>query len=290
MMALIKKFVPYQWYTNPDPMNTFRRTLCKGWTCGIDGYPQHQMTEMEDLIAMYANGTIDGRLNDSLIRLYNRGFKPAACPISFFYMLGSCDFSLDLNQSLHYLAEVENESYWACNEIMSYHPYITEHDNFTEKAMKSGAIWSMVSHSFKNPNVSEAVIYLKHLATAATTGWWKKRRSGLEYAEALKVILKLAEGDKMDAWATLGILAQESNLPAAIWIADGYATGEFGMRNYGEAFRVLKPYIIHGPWAIDLADVINSCEKFDKVAFMKIASSIGNEFANSIVSFPYLFQ
>lgn len=290
-ILIAKRFIPWPWHTTSDPTDCFKRLVCKGWHCGSrSAYPEHQVDEMSDLVYAYENESMNTEFQRRVRFLVKRGYDPALCLAGFFHMLGIGGFAQNMTLAYKYLTKGAEKDLWACHEALSFHPMSDNITYHVSKAAENGGIWSMMRRALMTENVTESLAILKHLGTAATANWWKKRRSGLEYADAVGSILGMNEKDPARAWRVLEDISKRGNLPAALWIAEGLQTGEIGRINETEAVEVLKPYILKSQWSIDLSALMKSTEVFDRRMVMKIAREIGSDLAEKLESYPVLFE
>ncbi|OHT07025.1 hypothetical protein TRFO_24750 [Tritrichomonas foetus] len=318
-LLAIKHFLPFPYQATPDPEDIFHRLLCRGWSCNEDLYPQHQADEFNDILDMYANGTLNVNLESKIRQLIRREYHPAKCAAGFFSLFGLANFSKNLTESYIELKEGSEFNLWSCHEALAFHPYEKDQIGHLRAASARGAILSSLRLAIITKNETESVDLLRHIATIQTAGWWRKRRSGIEYSDAIAKILRLHEAenkeaeiikfdddsksssekthqnhddgnDVRDAWATIDRMSGEGHLPAAIWAAEGLKTGEIGRKSLAEARAKLLPIVVSGPWRIDVASVVESDDTFDKVGVLKLAALLGNTIAEPLISFPQAFK
>ena len=246
-------------------------------------YPAHQTQEFQELLESYENGSTD--LPEKVMVLVKRGYEPAVCMVGLFEMLGLA-FPKNLTSAYTHLMQGAEKNLWACQEALSFHPYTKDVRARVWAAANLGGIWSMIRKGLMSENVTEQLQIWKHLCTVQTSWWWKKRRSGLEYADAVGAILRLNSGNQSQAWTTIERLAKRGHLPAALWMAEGLETGEAGRTNLTEAVVLLQKFVLASPWTLDLAGAQGP---MDWTMFLHIAESLGNEFAPIMLSYPGLF-
>lgn len=289
----VQNLVIHPWYIIPYKNDSIKRFLCKGWSCEASKYPPHQVDEFDEVIDGYINGSYTENLERKMIQFISRGYDPAYCAAGLFTMTGTGQFKQNLSRSYNMLTKGAEKGIWSCIDSLTFHPFTPNPIEQAKIAMNYGGVWSTLYFTLENikngANLTESLEILSHLETGATSGWWKKRRSGKQYAKALSVIMNMTEGDKTEAWEIMVDLAEGSNLPAALWVADGYKTGEIGKVNPLEGINILKPYISAGPWKIDVTAVIESKEELNKTIIFDIASKIGNSNADALSSFVHLF-
>jgi len=289
MLFLIctKRFFVQPWYTIPDPSDSSRRLLCKGWACNVKGYHQHQIDEFQDIIGRYLNESQDISIKKNISNLIQRGFHPGLCAAGFFSMIGLAGFEQNLTKSHELLTNGSNNGIWSCLDALSFHPFTRNNSTNIGLAASMGGVWSMIKYSIQNyeKNNTMSLNMLRHLATSATTGWWKKRRSGEKFSNLVSVILGLKSGHLSDTWKEMISLEEEGHLPAALWVAEGYYTGEIGTIDLKKAYDTILPYVINGPWKIDLSAVLESEDDFDKKIMYSISSDMGDKSADALVSF-----
>ncbi|EAY21726.1 hypothetical protein TVAG_237520 [Trichomonas vaginalis G3] len=281
------------WYIIPYKNDTIKRFLCKGWSCEASNYKPHQLDEFDDVINSYINGTYESNLERKLIQFISRGYYPAYCAAGLFAMTGLGNFTQNLTRSYIMLNKGAEYGLWSCFDTLTFHPFTENPFEFSKIAMKYGGVWSTIYYALENikqnGDAMESLEILSHVETGATSGWWKKRRSGKAYANALSVIMNMTEGNVQESWETMLNLSRGSNLPAALWVADGYKTGEIGRVDPKEGVKNLIPYLSTGPWRIDVASIIESNETVNKTLLFDIASKIGNNYAQAISSFPQIY-
>lgn len=285
-----KRYLPYLYNTTPDPNDIFHRLVCKGYACNIKLYPEHQKTEFDETLEMYQNETLSGTVESKLNQLIRREFHPAYCALGFFEMIGIAGIKKNLTQSFTHLTEGSNYDIWSCNEILSYHPFTTDQLYYVRRAASKGAILSMIRLALETENETESLFLLKHLATVESTTWWKKRRSGITFSDAVSTILKLNNRNLSEAWKIIEGMSNENHLPASIWVAEGLQTGEIGRKNLTEARMKLIPFVVNGHWKISVASMLKSKDDFDRYELLKMASKQGNKMAEELLSYPKLFE
>ena len=278
-------FFPEPWYTVPPQNATIRRYLCKGFTCETNDFLPHQCDEFDDMIESYSQEKFPEGLVEKMELYIERGFYPAYCSSGFFSLVGMAGYKQNLTASFEFLRKGTELNLWACYDILSFHPFMQNSQNHREIAASKGGVWSMISFALTNPNRTMALETLIHVATAATPGWWKKRRSGKEYAESVSSILNMNGKSKEKAWEKLKALANSGNLPSAIWVADGYRTGEIGEQNAEKGIEVLLPFISTGPWKVDLSNLLEAKDVADKEKILDIAIRTGQSSAKAIKSY-----
>lgn len=289
LLFLCKRFIPWQWHTTANPSDNFRRLMCKGWHCGQTDYPEHQQAELQEALASFENGSNTLEFTTKVENLISRGYKPALCLSGFFQMIGLA-FEKNLTSSYERLQLGAESDIWSCHETLSFHPFTTDPYPYVERGAALGGIWSIIRKGLMTKNETEAVQLFRHLATAMTANWWKRRKSGLEYADAVGAILKLNSLDVSEAWKTITKWATRyGHLPAAIWMAEGLQTGEIGRVNVSEALAVLRPFVVGSPWSVDVLSVIKAAEPFDKDGMLAIAAALGNECARPLSSYVSIF-
>ena len=278
---ILKRFLPQPWYTIPDINDSFRRLLCKGWNCNIKGYHQHQSDEFSNIIGSYINMTLKGNFKDQLYKLVDRGYDPALCAIGFFELIGYEGFKQNFTSSYNNLIKGSNKGLWSCDDTLAFHPFYNLSINLT------GGVWSMIKFSLNNIkiNITESILILKHIVTASSTTWWKRRRSGEEFSDNIGIILGLYQGNITKSWEILLDLSKNGHLPASLWVSEGYFTGEIGEINYNKSLNILLPFIINGPWKIDLLLSLESNESFNKTTLYNISSQIGDNNGDILNSF-----
>lgn len=285
-----KKFLPYPYSTTPDPNDVFHRITCKGWACNLKLYPEHQKMEFDDTLDMYQNQTLINTVESKLKQLIRRDFHPAYCALGFFEMIGIAGITKNLTQSFIDLNEGSSYDIWSCHEILSYHPYTKDQMSYVRRAASKGAILSMIRLALETKNETESLLLLKHLATTQSSTWWKKRRSGIPFSDAISTILKLNDRNLTEAWKIIDDMSNENHLPASIWAAEGLQTGEIGRKNITEARMKLLPFVVNGHWKLDVAAMLKSTDEFDRYALLQIASLQGNKMATALLSYPKLFE
>ena len=77
MFLIFLRFIPFQYKTTSSKEWTFKKFICKGWTCDSEKYYQHQIDEFENIINDYANWAIDKEFPNMIMDLLNRGFEPS---------------------------------------------------------------------------------------------------------------------------------------------------------------------------------------------------------------------
>ena len=259
--------------------------MCKGWTCETNDYLPHQCDEFDSIIDNYIDEKYPEGLVDKMERYISRGFYPAYCAVGFFSLVGMSGFKKNLTKSYEYLMKGTEYDIWSCYDILSFHPFTKNIKEHLENATSKGAVWSMLYNAFSSENKTKSLELLIHVLTASTPGWWKKRRSGEEYADAVGSILNMNGKSKENAWDKLKELASKGNLPAAIWVADGYRTGEIGEQNAEKGIKVLIPYISSSPWKFDISDLLEAKDIEDKSILLDIASKTGQLPARAIQSY-----
>ena len=290
------------WYISPDVHDNLKRMVCWGWTCHSSEYLEHQKIEFREILGNYTENTYNQSLKDDIFNLIHRGYKPALCAAGFYHLIGYADFEKNLTKSYELLKNGSKTNLWACHDILAFHPLETNQDEEMKLSIQSGGIWSMIKYILKNypDNINTSLIYEKHLATAATYNWWKRRRSGNEFAKNVAVILNVSEGfsltpvnysseDLQNAWKFMENESKKGHIPAALWTAEGLITGEIGRKNLTEAYEVLLPFVLNGQWSIDTAEVLDKRDEIDIDIVMNIAAQLNNSLANAYLSYKYLF-
>ena len=287
LLFIISVYFPQPWYTYPPAESTVKRFLCKGWVCKESEFPFHQHDEFALLMKHYINGDYEDGLAKKMEQYIERGFFPAYCAAGFFSMIGIAGYHQNLSFSYEMLREGMNHDLWSCYDIMSFHPYVKNIDEHLKVASEKGGIWSMLYRAFSNDNKTESLEMLIHVATSATSGWWKRRRSGNDFANAVSCILGFNSSidDNKDAWKILKKLAKSGNLPAAIWTSNGYLSGEIGKKDIEKGIRIISPYIANGPWRIDLSELVESDDIEDKAILYDMAAKIGERAGISLKSY-----
>jgi hypothetical protein len=278
------------WRTTPDPTDNFHRLLCRGWQCGASEYPIHKAEEFGDLIDGYTNGALTTAFPSRIRALIAREYHPALCMVGFFELYGLAGFPQNLTSAHAPLTAGASHDLWSCFEALSLHPEVSDSFGNVRKAANLGGVWSMIQVGLRSTNDTEAIRVLRHLATSMTPGWWKRRRSGHEYALAVATILRLDDKNLSDAWATIEKMAVDGHLPAAIWMAEGLETGEIGRKNVTEAIGLLRDFAVRSPWGIEIAAVLEAENEFDRIAVLRLAAKLGNPGAEALLSFPALFD
>jgi hypothetical protein len=288
-IALRDLFVPYPWRTTPDPSDNFHRFLCRGWHCAATEYHAHQTEEFNSLVNGYANGTVTTNFTQRIEALIQRGYDPAQCMAGFFELFGIAGFAQNFTSAYARLTAGAAHDLWSCYEALSFHPNVSDSFEYIEKAANLGGVWSMIQLGLRTRNQSESLKLFRHLATSMTSGWWKKRRSGQEYASAVGTILSLDDGDLNGSWQKIETLAVNGHLPAALWMAEGLETGEIGRKNITEAIELLKGFVVRSAWVIDLEALLEAENIFDRVALFKVAAKLGNPSVDYLLSYPSFF-
>jgi hypothetical protein len=224
---------------------------------------------------------------DFLIR---RGYDPALCLVGFLEMVGMGGYPINLTLSLSHLTEGISHDLWACYDVLALHPSASDADSYLSLGSNLGGIWSMIRTGLTTANATKALGIFKHIGTALTAQWWKRRRSGFEYSDAVGAILGMNSKSSAEGWTTIERLGTSGHLPAALWLAEGLETGEIGRVDHREAVEVLKPIVLGGPWAIDLEEMFAATNEFDRIAVLKVASALGNSEADYMLSYPDLFD
>ena len=292
-IIFLKHFIIWPYYITPNHNDVFHRYICKGFACHENDYPNHQITEFNDLITKYENYELDENdlnLENQISQLIKRGFYPGYCCAGLFEMLGMAGFKQNISGSYEKLMMGSSYKLWSCNEVLSYHPLTKDPLSYVRLAASQGGIRSMLRLALETKNQTESLELLKYLATIQSSKWWKMRRSGIEYSDALSTILKLNNRNITEAWKIIDNMSDEGHLPAALWAAEGLTTGEIGRKNITEAIQKLLPIVITGQWQINIAKVIDSDDSFDKKMVYKMSSLLGNPHADSILSFSKLFE
>jgi hypothetical protein len=206
-------------------------------------------------------------------------------------MLGIAGFQRNLSLSYAHLQQGIQFDLWSCHEAISFHPDCPNVSESVGRAAELGGVWSMIRKGLTTPNTSDAVSLFRNLGTALTSNWWKRRRSGMDFGDAVALILNLTEdGDLMQGWKTIEDLAHHGHLPAALWMAEGLQTGEIGRKNESEAVEILKPHIVWSPWVVDVVSAIESDEPFDRMGLFRVAGLLGYPFSDHFMSYPALFE
>lgn len=282
-------YLPFPYNTTPNPKDIFHRYLCRGWACN-EPYPLHQRTEFEDMLDMYQNETFRGSIEIKLQQLIKRDFHPAYCTLGFLEMTGLAGIQQNLTRSFDHLNAGANLNLWSCHEALSYHPWTKSPIHHIQKAVERGSVLSMLRLAIETENETESLYLLKYLATVQSTNWWKKRRSGLVYSDAISAILHLNDRNVTEAWHVIDELSLQGHLPATLWAAEGLETGEIGRKNISEARERLLKLVTIGPWKMELMPMLQSTENFDRLLLLKIAAIQGNDLAKLILSYPKLFE
>ena len=290
------------WYISPDVQDNLKRMICWGWTCHTQEYLDHQKTEFREILDNYTENSYNQSLKDGIYQLIYRGYSPALCAAGFFHLIGYGDFEKNHTKSYNLLKEGTKKNLWACHDILAFHPLETNQDEEMRLSVQSGGIWSMVKYILKNypNNINTSLLYAKHLVTASTYHWWKRRRSGTEFAKNVAIILNVSEyssfgplqyspTDLQNAWKFMETESKKGNIPAALWTAEGLITGELGRRNLTEAYEVLLPFVLRGQWSIDTAEVLDNQDEIDIDIIMNIAAQLNDSLANAYLSFKHLF-
>ena len=285
MLFFLSYFFPQPWYAIPKKNATVKHFLCKGWTCQTTNLPSHQTDEFDQLIDGYIDGNYPEGLEKKMAQYISRGYYPAYCAAGFFALIGTAGIKQNLTKSYELLMKGAEHDFWSCYDILSFHPMTKNRTENIKKAVEKGAIWSTIYEGMTSENKTYALELLIHVITSESSGWWKRRRSGTKYAEAIASILNMNDRNKTEAWETLEDLAKLGNLPAAIWVADGYRTGEIGEKNPEIGINVLMPYISNGPWKMDLIGLLDTNDVERKDIIVDIASKIGQSSAGAISSF-----
>lgn len=288
LFFLGKRFIPWPWHTTPDASDNSRRQACKGWHCDQSKYPDHQASELQELLEGFENGSISSEFPVRVNHLISRGYSPALCLAGFFEMIG-LGFEKNLTASYDHLLDGAAKNIWSCHEALSFHPFTTDVYAHVRRGAELGGIWSMIRKGLMTNNETEAFQTFRHIALTMTSSWWKRRKSGLEYGDAVGAILKLNSLDVSEAWLTITKWATRyRTLPAAVWMAEGLQTGEIGRLNVSEAISVLRPFIVSSPWTVDVLRVMKSKDVFDKAAVLGIAEALGSEYARPLGSYVSL--
>ena len=288
-MFLFSLFVyfPQPWYTYPLKEATVKRFLCKGWMCQESDFPIHQHDEFALLIKHYLNGDYQEGLVKKMDQYIERGFYPAYCAAGFFALAGIAGFKKNETQSFELLQKGISHDLWACYDIMSFHPYLKNTKEHLAISSEKGGVWSMLYKAFSSINRTETLELLLHIANSETSGWWKRRRSGKAFANAVSCILGFNSNltSTEDAWNVLLEEAKSGNLPAAIWAANGYMTGEIGERNVEKGIKIITPFIRNGPWRVDLNSLLETDNIEDKTPIFNLAAKIGQTAGNALSSY-----
>jgi hypothetical protein len=282
-------FLPFPWRTTPDPADNFHRTLCRGWHCGATDYHAHQADEFTSLITGYVNRTVTTDFQKRIEALIRRGYNPALCMVGFFELFGLAGVAQNLTSAYAKLTVGASHKLWSCYEALSFHPNASDSFAYVTKAASLGGVWSMIQLGLRSGNESESLSLFRHLATAMTSGWWLKRRSGHDYASSVGTILGLDDGDLSAAWRRIERMAIEGHLPAALWMAEGLETGEIGRVNITEAVELLRGFVVRSPWVLDVDALLQTDDTFDRLALLNVAAKLGSDSADYLLSFPGFF-
>ena len=285
MFFFLSYFFPQPWYAIPPKKATVKHFLCKGWTCETTNLPSHQTDEFDQLIDGFIDGKYPEGLEKKMAQYISRGYYPAYCAAGFFAMIGTAGIKQNFTKSYELLKKGAEHDFWACYDILSFHPMTQNRTENVKKAVEKGAIWSTIYDALTSENKTYALELLIHVTTSETSGWWKRRRSGTKYAESVASILNMNDKNKTEAWETLKHLANNGNLPAAIWVADGYRTGEIGVKSAEIGINIMMPFISNGPWKMDLIGLLDTKDVERKDIIVDIASKIGQSSAEAISSF-----
>lgn len=290
LLLFLRRFIPYQFTTTANKGATFKKLVCKGWTCDSDKYFQHQIDEFEDAVDDYESGEIDKEFPAIITGLLKRGFEPSLCAIGLFQMIGFGNFEANLTLSYENLKNGSEKGFTACDEALSFHPYEENTEMYLRRAASKGGIWSMTRLGLSMQNESESYELLSHVAMIICNNWWKKRNSGKRYANAVEVILNMQNGSVTKAWQEIEELSNDGILPASIWKAEGLRTGEIGRKNMKEAINILRDIVSHSGWVIDAASAIESNDKFNLRMVLNISSMLGNDISRALLSVPSIID
>lgn len=290
-LCFSKHFIP-QPYVADGQGDGARRFLGRGWGVKTSGYPQHQNDEFQTVIECYLNETLKDSLQNRVMNLVHRGFTPAACATGMFFQFGIGGFPVNVSSAHELISKGIDEGVWSCFDLSA---FITPQPDLDvlKKASSKGGVWSSlryIQELIKIGEYKKAVKVLQTLCASATNGWWKWRRSGESYAQSVGSILGVDNGARnvKQSWENLKHLASGSNLPAALWVSEGYITGEIGEKNPRKAVEVLLPFAEVGLWNFDLNDILDADDLINKTGLVEMASQAGNSAAKALLEFPEL--
>jgi len=290
-----RRFVFNPWYCPPISEDPSMRTLCRGWSCGSSKDNITTNERINERVNKYRNNTLNSTLQHSLKRYVKTEFPPAVCLAGLFHLFGIGGYEENAELSLSLLQKGADIGFWACYEALAFHPFVKDRKAFMKKAASMGSVFAMLDVAFEHlsqspPNFTAAVAILRHLGTASISSWYRKKRGGMQFAEATKSIYVGSEKEKEGAWKAMKELAKRGHLPAALWLADGLLTEKTSIASFPEVVNFLVPLIKNGPWKYDPVEIASSKEDFNKTTTLQYLKNMGNELASALLSYPILYK
>ena len=279
----IRHLIIQPWYISTERSV---RTLCRGWTCGSSKENLTSNDLFAKLIKSYKKGESEISLKDGLSDLISSNFLPALSASGIFHLFNIGGFEYNPEESYQILKKCANEGFWACHEHLAFHPLTDNRSFHLHEAAEKGSVISMQKIAFnliKEEKYEEANEYLYPLLEVASHTWFQDRRTGLEYAKDVKSILLNKKPNK--AWNDLKNKAYDGNLPAALWVFNGFLAGKYDNITSKELSHLTRGYVENAVWKYDITDIFRYKEGINHREIVRYFSRVGNEAALALCSY-----
>ncbi|EAY10298.1 hypothetical protein TVAG_491550 [Trichomonas vaginalis G3] len=276
------------WYITNRTDDTTLRVFCNSWTCGYDNNSIEITNDFNDVLAKYRNETLKGNIFTVVESFIQKDFVPAKCFGGYLLYFGGKNVTVNKTAGLELIRSGAKDHFWTCLELLAFLP--EEGDNFENIriATEAGSIFATMVYSrklYEQGNYDEAARYMSHLIVSSAVSWHRKHHAGNTFSTALK---KLTLEKDTSAYKTILELARQLNLPACVWIFDGYLTHKTDLISAKEIVE-LAFQLVNGLPFRDITDV-EAIRKsgIDEEAFLKYNSNAGSPTAAFYLSYPKL--
>lgn len=270
------------------------RTLCRGWGCSVPNNDTQHYELLNKLHSDYRSGKLNESLPLSLSPYVSLRLPPALAASSAVHLFGLGGAPKDLRLSYSLLRSPECSDSWVCREMLALHP-LTPDSERSAHLSRAADLGSLLGAKLRADRLcssgqrTECVRILRHIATASSTSWMRKKRGGLRFASAIRSLLTRRSSA---SWATLRSLARAGHLPSVLWLADAYLRGiSAASVDYDELVPQLLRVCRDATWRLDASEALTTRDtSFDRTEFLRYISRVDDTVAPAALSYPALFR
>ena len=287
-------FVPPFWFIVPYSEDKSMRTVCRGWGCSVPNNDTYKYEMINKIHSDYRSGRLNESLVSALEPYLDKKLPPAIAAFASIYLFGLDGNVKDIEKSYELLNMEECKNSWICNEILAFHPKTKESERtyYLDKAADLGSLIGnkiRADELYKQGKLEECIKILRHLATASSTSWMRKKRGGLKYAKSIRILLTKHDNKE---WETIKDLAKDEHLPSILWLADAYINKNKDVK-VDEKLLIQQLYSLYKDsiWKYDPTEMLNSRDtNFDRDEFLKYISHVDDVITPAILSYPSIYK